>query len=190
MARAMNERKVNKKCHMRGCKNTKEVYAKSRTREFGMSVIICDECIIDSYNQIENRKNGIVPPKAEPQPPKPLFYGCAGNQTKVLDVNTGEPPVTVNPLECQICGKVCVNKIGFQKHEASCKAKAEAEALKIAKIAEDEAEATKLAQEEADKVKDIDPLGDGAKPTPSDEELEAQRNAEELLKEISKGVAD
>jgi uncharacterized C2H2 Zn-finger protein len=40
----MNIKKANRKCMVRGCKETKEVYAIALTRELGNSVLICPRC--------------------------------------------------------------------------------------------------------------------------------------------------
>lgn len=37
--------------------------------------------------------------------------------------NTEESRESVNPLECPYCGKVCANKLGFNKHTEACKKK-------------------------------------------------------------------
>lgn len=53
-------KKIRRKCGNRGCKNTTDVYALSKTREMGNSVIICEECMRDALKTIEETKQPII----------------------------------------------------------------------------------------------------------------------------------
>lgn len=49
----MYVKKIKRICGVRGCKNT-EVYALSKSRDMGNSVIICKDCLKDALASIEN----------------------------------------------------------------------------------------------------------------------------------------
>ena len=49
----MYVKKIKRICGVRGCKNT-DVFALSKTREMGNSVIICKDCLKDALASIEN----------------------------------------------------------------------------------------------------------------------------------------
>lgn len=49
----MYVKKIKRICSVRGCKNT-EVYALSKSRDMGNSVIICKDCLKDALASIEN----------------------------------------------------------------------------------------------------------------------------------------
>lgn len=53
-------KKIRRKCGNRGCKNTENVYALSKTREMGNSVIICEECLRDALKTIDETKKPVV----------------------------------------------------------------------------------------------------------------------------------
>lgn len=63
-------KKIKRKCGVRGCKNTNNVYALSRTREMGNSVIMCQDCMKDAFASTEN----YVEPVKVTTERKPLFY--------------------------------------------------------------------------------------------------------------------
>lgn len=63
-------KKIRRKCGNRGCKNTSDVYALSKTREMGNSVIICEECLRDALKTIDESKQPIAEPE-EPKAPVP-----------------------------------------------------------------------------------------------------------------------
>ena len=58
-------KKIRRKCGNRGCKNTENVYALSKTREMGNSVIICEECMRDALKTIDEAKQPIKVEKVE-----------------------------------------------------------------------------------------------------------------------------
>lgn len=66
----MYVKKVKRICGVRGCKNTHNVYALSKSREMGNSVIMCRDCMKDAFDSTENY--------VEPRPPRretrPRFY--------------------------------------------------------------------------------------------------------------------
>lgn len=49
----MYVKKIKRICGVRGCKNT-EVYALSKSKDMGNSVIICKDCLKDALASIEN----------------------------------------------------------------------------------------------------------------------------------------
>ncbi len=53
-------KKIRRKCGNRGCKNTENVYALSKTREMGNSVIICEECLKDALKTIDEAKKPVA----------------------------------------------------------------------------------------------------------------------------------
>lgn len=53
-------KKIRRKCGNRGCKNTENVYALSKTREMGNSVIICEECLRDALKTIDEAKKPVA----------------------------------------------------------------------------------------------------------------------------------
>lgn len=65
----MNVKKIKRICGVRGCKNT-DVFALSKTREVGNSVIICKDCLKDALASTENY---VAPAKVVTER-KPLFY--------------------------------------------------------------------------------------------------------------------
>jgi len=92
----MNIKRVKRKCGVRGCKNTVDVFALSRNREKGNSVIVCKECLrealkaAETYKEpekVEKKKKTQLffhpelmseqaePPKAETEPPKTTEQG-------------------------------------------------------------------------------------------------------------------
>ncbi len=65
----MYVKKIKRICGVRGCKNT-DVFALSKTREMGNSVIICKDCLKDALASIDNY---VEPVKVKTER-KPLFY--------------------------------------------------------------------------------------------------------------------
>ena len=66
-------KKIRRKCGNRGCKNTENVYALSKTREMGNSVIICEECMRDALKTIDESKQPVIEEKTieiVPEEPK------------------------------------------------------------------------------------------------------------------------
>ena len=99
----MNVKKIKRICGVRGCKNT-EVYALSKTREMGNSVISCKDCLIDALKSIDN----YVEPEKVKTERKPLFYhpelavttsSVADNKEpelkEVIEKVTEEAPISV-----------------------------------------------------------------------------------------------
>ena len=62
-------KKIRRKCGNRGCRNIENVYAISKTREMGNSVIICEECMRDALKTIEETKQPIIE-EAKAEEPK------------------------------------------------------------------------------------------------------------------------
>jgi hypothetical protein len=65
----MNVKKIKRKCGVRGCKNIDNVYAISKTREMGNSIIICKDCLVDALRSIE----GYTEPEKVKKEVKSLF---------------------------------------------------------------------------------------------------------------------
>ena len=63
-------KKIKRVCGVRGCKNTDNVYAISKTREMGNSIIACKDCLKEALASIENY---VEPVKVKTER-KPLFY--------------------------------------------------------------------------------------------------------------------
>jgi hypothetical protein len=66
----MNVKKIKRICGVRGCKNTANVYALSKTREMGNSVVMCSDCMKDALSSVEHY---VEPAKVKTER-KPLFY--------------------------------------------------------------------------------------------------------------------
>ena len=49
----MKVKKLKRKCSVRGCKNVANVYALSKTREMGNSVIMCSDCMKEALQSIK-----------------------------------------------------------------------------------------------------------------------------------------
>lgn len=65
----MNVKKIKRICGVRGCKNT-EVFAISKSKDMGNSVIACKDCLKEALASIEN----YVEPVKVKREQKPLFY--------------------------------------------------------------------------------------------------------------------
>ena len=65
----MYVKRIKRICGVRGCKNT-DVFALSKSRDMGNSVIICKDCLKDALASIEN----YVEPEKVKTERKPLFY--------------------------------------------------------------------------------------------------------------------
>ena len=82
----MHIKKIKRICGVRGCKNT-EVYAISKSRDMGNSVIICKECLKDALESIDN----YVEPVKVKRETKPLFYHPELAVTPSSVAHTEEP---------------------------------------------------------------------------------------------------
>ena len=58
----MYVRKIRRKCGNRGCRNTSNVYAISKAREMGNSIIVCEDCLREALKTIEEANKPIVEP--------------------------------------------------------------------------------------------------------------------------------
>ena len=98
----MYVKKIKRICGVRGCKNT-DVFALSKTREMGNSVIICKDCLKDALASIEN----YVEPVKVKKERTSLFYhpelevtpsSVTDNEPKpveVIETVTEEMPISV-----------------------------------------------------------------------------------------------
>lgn len=62
-------KKFKKKCSVRGCKNTHNVYVISKRREMGNTIAMCTDCLKETIRDIESYAEPIVVKKEA----KPLF---------------------------------------------------------------------------------------------------------------------
>ena len=62
-------KRFKRKCSVRGCKNTANVYLISKRREMGNTIGICTDCLKDAMSSIETYTE---PPKVKKED-KPLF---------------------------------------------------------------------------------------------------------------------
>ena len=62
-------KKFRRKCDVRGCKNTMNVYLLSKRREFGNTVAICRDCLEKALAQTDN----YIEEKKVKREPQPLF---------------------------------------------------------------------------------------------------------------------
>lgn len=65
-------KKLKRKCGVRGCKNTDNVFVISRNRELGHSIIICRDCMAEALNAADNYVVKLKP-AAKVKEDKPLF---------------------------------------------------------------------------------------------------------------------
>lgn len=62
-------KKFRRKCDVRGCKNTMNVYLLSKRREFGNTVAVCRDCLEKALAQTDN----YIEAKKVKREPQPLF---------------------------------------------------------------------------------------------------------------------
>lgn len=67
----MYVKKVKRICGVRGCRNTHNVYAISKTREMGNSVIMCRDCMKDAFESAENH---VEPEKVKAVSKSPFYH--------------------------------------------------------------------------------------------------------------------
>ena len=96
-------KKFKKKCGVRGCKNTHNVFVISKRREMGNTIAMCTDCIKETFRDIES----YAEPKKEIKEPQPLFphpelevtiSSVADNEpepTEVIEEATEEFPISV-----------------------------------------------------------------------------------------------
>lgn len=65
----MNVRKIRRKCSVRGCKNTADVFLLSKNREMSNTIAICRDCMRAGLEATE----GYTEPIKEKREDKPLF---------------------------------------------------------------------------------------------------------------------
>lgn len=82
-------KKFKRKCDVRGCKNTANVYLISKRREMGNTIAICTECLKDAQISID----GYIEVKKEVvRDNKPLFpHPELKNEVTLSSVADGEP---------------------------------------------------------------------------------------------------
>lgn len=131
-------KRVKRKCSIRGCKNT-DCFAVSRTREVGNTVIICEECLkltLDEVKNISPNTKSNVPKTIESAVP-PLFFNAE------ISVSAGgsEPDTAGTSAEdssrestgafiCEACGKTFENDKGLRAHKRFCTGGEKNEAVK------------------------------------------------------------
>lgn len=58
----MYVKKIRRRCGNRGCRSTSNVYAISKTREMGNSIIVCEDCLREALKTIEEANKPVVAP--------------------------------------------------------------------------------------------------------------------------------
>ena len=84
-------KKFRRKCDVRGCKNTMNVYLLSKRREFGNTVAICRDCLEKALAQTDN----YIEAKKVKREPQPLFPHPELNVTLSSVADTEPEPVEV-----------------------------------------------------------------------------------------------
>lgn len=80
----MKVKKIKRICGVRGCKNTKNVYALSLRNEMGNSVIMCEDCMKEALKAVESY---VEPTKAKKQPELDVtLSSVAENEPKPVEV--------------------------------------------------------------------------------------------------------
>ena len=142
----MYVRKVKRKCGVRGCKSF-EAFAISKTREPGMSIIICRECLKDANksvsemkpnekNNIRKRSTGEVPglffnKQVFAEIEKDEVYEkeeqSSSNKEDDLEAESDKTEISDNQTEekedvfkCPGCGKVFESEKGLKSHLRYC----------------------------------------------------------------------
>lgn len=123
----MNAYRVRRKCEIRGCKNTTDVFSFTKTKEHGNSVIVCMECAKRMAIAVEKIKPVVKEPY---KAPTPLFFNEAANLEKVELTNDekafnafGEPINAEGKFVCEHCGQKFTVKVALAGHQRGCKAK-------------------------------------------------------------------
>ena len=133
MKNELHIKKAQHKCGVRGCRNTVGVYAISRTREAGHTILMCMECA-------EMAAEAIIKFRESYTEPKPIVYVSPFFNAGVADI-TEEPDIVVtnevdmveelggdtkptdDSLNCQYCNRECGSRVGLSSHERHCKEK-------------------------------------------------------------------
>lgn len=87
----MKVKKIKRICGVRGCKNTANVYALSKTREMGNSVIMCSDCMKDALASIENLE--VAVPSVAEKEPEPVEV--IETVTEASHISVAEDTVTI-----------------------------------------------------------------------------------------------
>ncbi len=120
-------RKVRVKCDIRGCRNIKDVYSVSNSKEAGNTPKICAVCASKIMDAINIAKTTEIP-VAEVKKSDSLFFGACGEGESTVELTKSgieEPEDSNADLICQYCGKVCASSVGLASHERACKKKLE-----------------------------------------------------------------
>ena len=86
----MKVKKLKRKCSVRGCKNIANVYALSKTREMGNSVIMCSDCMKEALQSIKELE--VTVPFVADKEPKP--QEVIEEVTEVEPISVAEDTVT------------------------------------------------------------------------------------------------
>ena len=84
-------KKFKRKCDVRGCKNTMNVYLLSKRREFGNTVAVCRDCLEKALAQTDN----YIEAKKVKREPQPLFPHPELNVTLSSVADVEPEPVEV-----------------------------------------------------------------------------------------------
>lgn len=83
-------KKFKRKCDVRGCKNTADVFLISKRREMGNTVAMCRECMKEALKATESY---VEPVKVKAEP-KPLFPHPELKSVTISSVTDAEPEPT------------------------------------------------------------------------------------------------
>ena len=95
----MKVKKLKRICSVRGCRNVANVYALSKAREMGNSVIMCSDCMkeaLQSIKELDVTLSSVA--EKEPKPQEVIKQQTEEIPVSVAeDTVTIEEPVTANP---------------------------------------------------------------------------------------------
>jgi len=123
----VNIRKIKRMCAVKGCRN-REAYTTSRVRDFGNTVIICEECakgIVEAISKYGETGTGTGAKQGDVSD-TPLFYGHLINP-EATPALTGTPftegglGADKAAFACSKCGREFTTAAGRSNHEKACK---------------------------------------------------------------------
>lgn len=79
----MKVKKIKRICGVRGCKNTKNVYALSLRNEMGNSVIMCEDCMREALKSVEAYTE---PTKAKKEPELDVTLSSVADEPEPVEV--------------------------------------------------------------------------------------------------------
>ncbi len=91
----MYARKIKRKCSVRGCKNTGDVFVISRNREMGNSIAICRACMTEGLEATEHYSE----PVKKKTEKRPLFYHPELESTPSVTEKEPKPQEVIEDTE-------------------------------------------------------------------------------------------